>query len=105
MYNKMEEIHDELITLVDEEGQEHQFMVLDVIMVNEHKYAIMIPALTEAEAEEINEDEEETEAVIFRFDADEENLILVEDEEEFTAVAEEWEKLVTEYEENMAEEE
>ncbi|NLZ92543.1 MAG: DUF1292 domain-containing protein [Firmicutes bacterium] len=98
----MEEMHDELITLVDEEGQEHEFMVLDVIMVNEQKYAILIPALTESELED-EVDEEETEAVIFRINEDEENLVLVEDEEEFAAVAEAWEELAMEYEEDIEE--
>lgn len=102
MYNRMEEMHDELITLVDEEGQEHEFMVLDVIMVNEQKYAILIPALTESELED-EVDEEETEAVIFRINEDEENLVLVEDEEEFAAVAEAWEELAMEYEEDIEE--
>lgn len=87
----MTEIRDDLVTLVDEEGQEHSFMVLDIILVNESEYAIMVPAdegLVDTEADE-------QEAVIFRIDDNdgEQMLTVVEDDAEWDAVAEAWEEM------------
>ncbi|MCR3921857.1 MAG: DUF1292 domain-containing protein [Firmicutes bacterium] len=87
----MTELHDEVVTLVDEEGKEHDFMVLDIIMVNESEYAIMIPTL--ATDEEVAEEEQE--AIIFRIDETEgeQALTVVEDDAEWDAVAAAWEEL------------
>lgn len=65
----------ETISLVDEQGNEHAFDVVDIIEVAERRYAILQPA-----------DGEEAEAVIFRVE-DDETLVTVEDEEEFERVA------------------
>jgi len=73
----------DLVTLVDEEGNEHQFELIDIIEVDERRYAIMTPA--EGEGDE----EAEEEAYIFRLETDEngdEILVDVEDEEEFNRV-------------------
>jgi len=83
-------LEDEIITLTDEDGQEHQFAILDVIEVDNKEYAILIPT-DEAEAE--NEDE----AVILRLETDEsgeEVLVDIEDDEEWQRVAQVWEELV-----------
>lgn len=71
-----------VITLVDEDGVEHEFTLLNIIEVEGKKYAVMVP---EEEADE----EEEEEAVIFRIDTDEEGeevLVDIEDDAEFAKV-------------------
>lgn len=83
-----------LVTLVDDEGKEHDFVVVDVFPVNLKQYAILVPV----EYEEESEDEElnvADDAYIFRIDVNgdsgEETLVEVEDEEEWSEVATEWE--------------
>jgi uncharacterized protein YrzB (UPF0473 family) len=76
-----------VITLVDEEGQEHDFEVLDVIEVDGLEYAILLP---------VGQDEEAAEAIILKFSQDEEgNEILVDPEDE------EWEKVADIWEESQ----
>ena len=48
---------DEVITLVDEEGAEHDFAVIDIIEVDDSEYAILLPV-----------EEENNEAIILKFD-------------------------------------
>ncbi|MEW6182529.1 MAG: DUF1292 domain-containing protein [Bacillota bacterium] len=69
----------EVITLVDEDGEEHDFEVLDILEVDGTEYAILLP---------VEEEEEAVEAIILKFSQDEEgNEILVDPEDE------EWEKV------------
>ncbi|MDW7650707.1 MAG: DUF1292 domain-containing protein [Bacillota bacterium] len=88
----MTELRDDIVTLLDEEGQEHAFMVLDIIMVNDSEYAIMVPA----EEGLVNSESDEQEAIIFRIDETdgEQALVVVEDDAEWDAVAAAWEELV-----------
>ena len=83
---------DDVLTLLDEEGGEHNFEVIDILKVNKHEYAILLPM----EAEEGGDlDVEEGEAIIFRIvDEGDENqtLMAVEDEEEWKQVASAWEE-------------
>jgi len=77
------------VTLIDEEGNEHEFTVLDVIQVEDNEYAILLPA------------EEEEEAIILKFSEDSEGneiLIDIEDDEEWEKVADAWEEMVVERE-------
>ena len=85
----MTEMHDDIVKLLDEEGQEHSFIVLNIIEVKENKYAIMIPV-----EDELNELDEQ-EAVIFRIDEQdgEQMLTVVEEGDEWEAVAEAWEEM------------
>lgn len=87
----MTEIRDDVVTLVDEEGQEHSFMVLDIILVKENEYAIMVPA----ENGLVDNEADEQEAVIFRIDDNdgEQMLTVVEDDDEWDSVAEAWEEM------------
>ena len=74
----------EMVTLVDEEGQKHQFSLLDVVELDERCYALMVPA-----GEELADEEEEEEAYIFRMETDEngeEVLVDIDDDEEFERV-------------------
>ncbi|MCW3490409.1 DUF1292 domain-containing protein [Dethiobacter alkaliphilus] len=86
-----EETRDDIVTLVDEDGQEHSFMVLDIIPVNENEYAILVPT----EDGLINSESEEQEAVIFRIDEaeGEQTLTVVEDDDEWESVAQAWEEM------------
>jgi uncharacterized protein YrzB (UPF0473 family) len=86
----MTELRDDVVTLVDEEGKEHSFMVLDIILVNESEYAIMVPA----DEEMMDAESDEQEAVIFRIDDNDGDQILtvVDDDDEWDAVAKAWEE-------------
>jgi len=64
----------ETISLVDDQGNEHEFNVVDVIEVASRRYAVLQPT------------EGGDEAVIFRVE-DDETLSALEDEEEFNRVA------------------
>ncbi len=78
---------EEVITLIDEEGVEHDFTVLDILEVDGTEYAILIP---------VDEEEQEDEVVIFKFTEDDEgNEILVEiEDEEWEKVADAWQEKV-----------
>jgi len=77
---------DDIITIVDEDGAEHDVAVFGVFDVDGKKYAVLAPV---DEDEEVDSDEDfESEAFILRFDIDEEgNEIMVEIDDE------EWEKV------------
>lgn len=84
--------HEDVVVLKDEEGQEHKFAVLDILTVNAQDYAILVP-LTGDDTEAQGEAEQE--AVIFRLvpegEGEERALLVVEDDEEWQAVAAAWE--------------
>lgn len=85
------------IVLVDEEGHEHRFNLLDIVEIEDAKYAVMVP---ENQNTATNEDEEE--AVIFRIETDEngeEILMDIEDDDEFIKVREALDEMY-EYEED-----
>ena len=76
--------HDEVITLIDEEGQEHDFTVIDILEVKEHEYAILLPA-----------EEETDEAIILKIVPGEDGsdlLVDIEDDEEWDKVVAVWEE-------------
>lgn len=77
----------DLITLIDEEGNEHEFSVLDILEVEEEEYAILIPVASGEEADEV---------VIFKFSEDEEgNEVLIDlEDEEWEKVADAWQEKV-----------
>ncbi|MGI6491812.1 MAG: DUF1292 domain-containing protein [Pelotomaculum sp.] len=79
---------EEIITLIDEEGAEHDFAVVDIINVAGTEYAILLPI-----------EEENDEAIILKFTVDEEGnelLVDIEDDEEWEKVADAWEETLTE---------
>ena len=87
----MNEDEDEVITLTDEDGADHDFVVVDVIEVNAHEYAILLPY----EAA----DEEEAEAVILRLeksDDGDDQLVEIDDESEWQAVVDAYEAVLDE---------
>ena len=75
---------DEVITLIDEDGAEHDFLVIDIIEVDDFEYAVLLP---------VNEGNDE--AIILKIiDDDDGNelLIDIEDDEEWEKVADAWEE-------------
>jgi putative Holliday junction resolvase len=88
------------ITLVDEEGQEHRFNLLNVVEVEGMKYAVMVP--------DVHEAEEDEEAVIFRVETDEEGeevLVDIDDDEEFSKVCDVLAEFIDEEEEDIPDKE
>jgi len=72
------------ITLIDEEGVEHEFEVEAFLDVDDQKYAVLVP----------QSDEYVDEAVILRFGVDEEGeevLFDIDDDEEWEKVADAYE--------------
>lgn len=69
----------EAIVLVDEEGQEHAFHLVDVVMVGEQRYALLEP---------VEPEDDEEGAYLFRIDTEdgEDRLVVVEDDDEFDRV-------------------
>ncbi|MGB9792018.1 MAG: DUF1292 domain-containing protein [Thermacetogeniaceae bacterium] len=79
----MEFEREETIILTDEEGKEHEFNLIDVITVDGEEYAILQPV-------------DEDDAIILRFDVDEngeEILCDIEDDEEWEKVADAWQEM------------
>lgn len=75
-----------VITLTDDDGNEENFTLIDVLELNDERYAILLP-LDEEES-----DEEEIEAIILKFSQDEDGndmLVSIEDEE-WEEVADAW---------------
>lgn len=98
----MTEENNNLITLVDEEGEEHRFNLLNVVELDGAKYAVMVP-----EGNVANENDEE-EAVIFRIETDDEGeevLVDIEDDEEFARVCDYLDELMYDYEDDDDEDE
>jgi len=82
-----------VVTLVDEEGQEHDFAFIDSIEVDEQQYAILAPIL--------DDEEESEEAIILKIGKDENGddiLFDIEDDEEWEKVADAWQELIEEEE-------
>ncbi|HEY9856794.1 MAG TPA: DUF1292 domain-containing protein [Stenomitos sp.] len=75
----MEEAKEDIVTLVDEDGNEHEFAVVDIIEVDDKEYALLMPAESEGEGDEDSED-----VLVLRFEDD--SLVMIEDEAEFNRV-------------------
>ena len=91
-----EEVREEdVLELLDEDGQTHEFHVLDVLMLGDRQYVICVPA--EADTMVDRDEEEATEAFVFRMieEDDETYLEEIEDEDEFKQVADTWRKKVS----------
>lgn len=98
MPGKEESVGDDLVTLLDEQGNEHDFIIEDIFECQEKRYAVLVPV---EQPEQSDEDEnEDLEAYIFRIELSEgeEVLVEVEDEEEWERVASCWEILTQDQE-------
>jgi len=81
----------EVLTLTDEEGNEHEFSVIDLIEMDGSEYAILLPV------EEGEDDDEGGEAIILRIDKDEDDneiLVDIEDDDEWEKVADTWASMI-----------
>lgn len=67
---------EDIVTLVDEEGKNHDFQVVDIIEVDDREYALLLPA--------DSEDPEQDEVLVLRFEED--RFEMIEDEAEFQKV-------------------
>ena len=87
----MERDDEMVVTLVDEDGNEKEFVVADFVEVEDKKYAVLVAAECDCECECEGEDDEccEEDAYIFRVEVDEngeEVLADIEDDEEYEKV-------------------
>lgn len=82
--------NDNIITLLDEEGEEKDFEVIATLEVDGNEYAILLPL-----------DEDTEEGVVFKIikENGEEILEYVEDDEEFNMVADAYEAIMNEEDE------
>ena len=81
----------EVLTLTDEEGNEHEFSVIDLIEMDGSEYAILLPV------EEGEDDDEGGEAIILRIDKDEDDneiLVDIENDDEWEKVADTWASMI-----------
>ncbi len=84
----MSEEQSDTLVLMDEEGQEHQFQVLDILEVDGTEYVVLLPT-------EPGEEDEEEVAEVLRIETDEsgeEVLVELDDEAELEKVARAWEE-------------
>jgi len=93
----MAEENDELLELVDEDGNKVQMEVLDILTVDDKEYALLMPPHEHTEGEE----HDEAEVVVMRLKRDGEDYVLelIDDEDEFARVEEYIEQLEDEIDE------
>lgn len=89
----MEEYTPEIITIVDEEGTEHPFEVLDRIETETGKYAALIPFI-----EDENENDDADELIILRVIEEDDEVYLepIEDDNEFNEIGDIFEERLSE---------
>ena len=76
----------DLLTLVDDEGVEHQFEVIDTLEIEDDRYIALIAVYDDAE--DAVEDDGELILLKSEMEGEEEFLVAIEDEEEFNKVSE-----------------
>ena len=78
-----EEMEESFVTLIDEDGNEEEFEILEMLEVDGKEYAIIAP---------LEGEEDDDEALIFRLEYDEKSgedlLVDLDDDEEWDKVAE-----------------
>jgi len=85
----------DIVILVDEEGNEHDFALVDRFQGEQKEYAVLVPVVICEDEQEGDEVDLEDEAYVFRIDLDdneEETLVEVDDETEWNQVAAVWEE-------------
>ena len=90
-----EEYGNDLVSVIDDEGNEHQFEVLDAIETDEGRYVALLPVYSEAEAAI----EDDGELVILEVvnDQGDDLLVPIEDDEMFENIAGIVEERLAEY--------
>jgi uncharacterized protein YrzB (UPF0473 family) len=85
----MDDERDDIVTLIDENGEEVEFEHIDTVEMNGNEYVI----LAAMEEEESDDQEEEEEVIILKVEHNEngeDTFATIEDEEELDAVFEEF---------------
>lgn len=84
-----------LVTVLDDEGNEHQFELLDAIETDEGRYVALLPIYTEAEAAL----EDDGELVILEVvnDNGDDLLVPIEDDEVFETIADAFQERLEDY--------
>ncbi len=90
----MEEYGPDLVSVIDDEGNQHQFEVLDAIETDEGRYVALVPVLDPAEAVE-----DDGELIILEVanENGEDLLVPIEDDEVFDEIAAIFEERLSEY--------
>lgn len=81
----------DVISLLDEDGKEHEFEIVDALELEEKQYLALVPLYDETQAEESLEDSGELVILRVSEEADEDGeqyLDAIEDEDEYNRVAE-----------------
>ncbi len=90
-----EEFGNDLVSVLDDEGNEHQFELLDAIETDESRYVALLPIY--AEAEQAVEDDGEL-VILEVVDQDGEDLLVpIEDDDVFDEIAGIFEERLSEY--------
>lgn len=93
MAEDMDIMENDSVVLIDEDGEEHNFTMLDIIEVEGAQYAILQPE------DDDPDDDLEQEAIILKIEKDEngdEILSDIEDDDEWEKVADAWQDLMQE---------
>ena len=90
-----EDFGNNIVSVLDDEGNEHQFELLDAIETDDGRYVALLPIYSEAEAA-IDDDGE---LVILEVvnDEGEDLLVPIEDDDTFDEIAEIFEERLSEY--------
>ena len=83
----MEREQGDLVVLTDENGEEHEFELVDVFDVDGREYAVLAST----------EDEDDEEAIVLRVEKDtdgNDQLVDIEDDEEWEKVAARWDEIL-----------
>lgn len=90
-----EEYGNSLVSVLDDEGNEHQFELLDAIETDEGRYVALLPVYTEAELA-LEDDGELVILEVVNDDGDD-LLVPIEDDEVFANIAEIFEERLEEF--------
>lgn len=90
-----EEYGNSLVTVLDDEGREHQFELLDAIETDEGRYVALLPIYTDAEA--LLEDDGELVILEVVNDNGDDLLVPIEDDEVFETIADAFRERLEEY--------
>lgn len=85
----MTEERDDIVVLVDENGDETEFELIDTFELNEKEYVVLLPF----NEDEIEDDEDEEEIIILKVEQNEEgedSFVSIDDEDELDSVFEEF---------------
>ena len=81
-----EEYGNDLVTVVDEDGKQHQFEVVDAIETDEARYVALLPVYEDPT--EMMNDDGELIILTVKEENGEDILVTIEDDEEFEEIAE-----------------